>query len=298
MTLNSHVNKTTFKINKISFQGNPMYLVGRRLILNKPAPDFTVLNNDMVEVGLAQFVNKIKVITTLASLDTPVCELQVKEFNKSAASFSSDVIVLIVSKDLPFAQKRFCANHEANNLMMLSDYKYSSFGINYGLLIKELNLLARAAIILDRNDNVRYIQVGEELTRHLDYADILKHLGKILKAKPLPKNKDLPGKCVSCESGAPPLPIYKIRSRLHHFSDWLLVEDKKIVKEIKFPDFVTAKYFLDLAAFIAQEQGHHPTFTLTYNKLKITLITHAVDGLTENDFVMARLIDELSINGY
>jgi len=279
--------------NKITFQGNPLQLVGRRLSLNKPAPDFILVNNEMAEIRLTQFANKIKVITTLASLDTPVCELQVKEFNKNAAGFSPNVVVMVVSKDLPFTQRRFCAGHEINNLIVLSDYKYSSFGINYGLLIKELNLLARAVIILDSNDAVRYVQIGEELTKQLDYVDTLKHLNDVVNTKPLLINKDLPEKCVPCEAGTSALPTEIIKNRLRSFPDWQLIENKKIVKEIKFVDFVTAKYFLDLLAIIAQEQGHHPTFTLIYNKLKITLTTHAANGLTENDFIMAQMINDL-----
>jgi 4a-hydroxytetrahydrobiopterin dehydratase len=161
------------------------------------------------------------------------------------------------------------------------------------LLIKELNLLARAVIIVDSNDIVRYIQIGKDLAKQLDYVDALKHLNEIIKTKPLFGNKDLPIKCWPCEAGILPMPIETIKNRLRSFPDWQLVENKKIVKEIKFVDFVTAKYFLDLLAVIAQEQGHHPNFTLIYNKLKITLTTHAANGLTENDFIMAQMINEL-----
>jgi 4a-hydroxytetrahydrobiopterin dehydratase len=67
------------------------------------------------------------------------------------------------------------------------------------------------------------------------------------------------------------------------------------VKEFKFPDFSEAKYFLDLISVLAQEQGHHPSFNLNYNKLKVTLTTHAASGITGNDFIMAKLIDELGV---
>lgn len=270
-----------------------MQLVGRKLTLNKPAPDFIAVNKEMKELGLGHFENKIKVITTLVSLDTPVCESQAREFNKSAAGFASDVAVILISKDLPFAQERFCMSHGIDNLMVLSDYKYSSFGINYGLLIKELNLLARAIIILDGNNVVRYIQICKEITDAPDYKDALENLDKISKNKAQSENKNLSLKCTACEIGTPPLPIEAIRNHMTSLADWQLVDDKKIVKEIKFVDFPTAKYFLDLLAIIAQEQGHHPTFTLIYDKLKITLTTHSSGGLTENDFVMAKIIDEL-----
>lgn len=280
-------------INTVTFKGNIMQLVGRKLMFNKPAPDFIAVNKEMKELGLGSFENKIKVITTLVSLDTPVCESQAREFNKSAAGFASDVAVILISKDLPFAQERFCVSHGIDNLMVLSDYKYSSFGINYGLLIKELNLLARAIIILDGNNIVRYIQICKEITDAPDYKDALENLDKISKNQPQSENKNLLLKCTACETGMSTLPIEVIRDHMTSLADWQLVDDKKIVKEIKFVDFPTAKYFLDLLAIIAQEQGHHPTFTLIYNKLKITLTTHSSGGLTENDFVMAKIIDEL-----
>jgi len=194
---------------------------------------------------------------------------------------------------LPFAQERFCVSHGIDNLTVLSDYKYSSFGINYGLLIKELNLLARAIIILDGNNIVRYIQICKEITDAPDYKDALENLDKISKSQLKLENKNLPIKCTVCETGTPSLSIEIIKDRMASLAGWQLVDDKKIVKEIKFVDFPAAKYFLDLLAIIAEEQGHHPTFTLIYNKLKITLTTHSSSGLTENDFIMAKIIDEL-----
>ncbi|MDD5044422.1 MAG: 4a-hydroxytetrahydrobiopterin dehydratase [Candidatus Omnitrophica bacterium] len=109
------------------------------------------------------------------------------------------------------------------------------------------------------------------------------------------KPQTLPGHCQPCEGGALPLPKEKVDKLLAQYRGWQLVEDKKIVKEFKFKDFIEAKYFLDLISEIAQEQGHHPTLTLTYNKLKITLTTHAAAGLTDNDFIMAKIIDEVEI---
>ncbi|MDD5108807.1 MAG: 4a-hydroxytetrahydrobiopterin dehydratase [Candidatus Omnitrophica bacterium] len=92
-----------------------------------------------------------------------------------------------------------------------------------------------------------------------------------------------------------PLPKDKIEAMLAQSHGWELVDDKKIVKEFKFVDFIEAKYFLDLVSAIAQDQGHHPTLTLIYNKLKVTLTTHVAGGLTENDFIMAGIINELGI---
>lgn len=279
---------------KITFKGSPLTLVGRALKTGRFAPNFRVISQDLKEVSYSDFKDKIKIISSFPSLDTPVCDLQVKEFNKSAAQVSSDVIILGISKDLPFAQKRFCSINEIKNEVVLSDYKFSSFGINYGLLIKELNLLARSVFIVDKNDIVRYIQIVEELTASVEYEDTLKNLEEVIKTPAFISNeKGLISKCTPCEGRTLPLSREKIDLSLAQYRGWELVEERKLVKEFKFIDFIEAKYFLDLIAAIAQEQGHHPVLTIIYNKLRITLTTHEAGGLTENDFIMARIIDEL-----
>jgi thiol peroxidase len=277
----------------INFKGSPLTLIGRVLRLGASAPDFKAVSQDLKEVSLSDFGGKIKVITSFPSLDTSVCELQVKEFDKKATELSSEIVVLGVSKDLPFAQKRFCQANEIKNVVVLSDYKFSSFAINYGLLIKELNLLARAVIILDKNNVLRYFRIAQELTQPPDYADALKNLAEVIKSPAVTLKEELPAKCKPCEGGVLPLPKDTVEKLLAQHRGWQLVEEKKLVKEFKFKDFVEAKYFLDLISIIAQEQGHHPNMAIIYNKLKITLATHAAAGLTENDFIMAKIIDEL-----
>ena len=202
-------------------------------------------------------------------------------------------MILGISKDLPFAQKRFCSAFDIKNITLLSDYKFSSFGINYGLLIKELNLLARSVLIVDKNSCFRYIQIVDELTTPPNYEEALKNLAELVKNPEYSPQEELPLKCKACEGGASPLAKEKVDRLLAQYRSWQLVEDKKLVKELKFKDFIEAKYFLDLLSVIAEEQGHHPTFTIIYNKLKITLTTHSAGGLTENDFIMAGIIDGL-----
>lgn len=278
----------------VTFKGSPLTLAGRLLKVTDRAPDFRVVSQELKEVGLVDFKGKLKVISTFPSLDTPVCDLQVKEFNKRAAGLSSDIAVIGISKDLPFAQSRFCHENEIKNEAVLSDYRYSSFGINYGLLIKELNLLARSVMIIDKADFIRYIQVSPELTQHLNYDEALEKLKEIAQGPAIALEREgLPEKCKPCENGTPPMPKEKIEKLIAQYRGWQLVEDKKLVREFKFKDFVEAKYFLDLLSVIAEEQGHHPGFALSYNKLKVTLTTHAAGGLTENDFIMAKIIDEL-----
>lgn len=280
-------------IGRVTFKGNPMTLVGRQLRVGARAPNFKVVSGDLKEITLANFKEKIKVINSFPSLDTPVCDLQVKEFNKKAQELSSGVLVLGISKDLPFAQRRFCEMNQIKNEVVLSDYKHSSFGINYGLLIKELNLLSRAVLILDKGDTFRYAQVVDELTNSIDYTDALNNLKGVINNPLLSLSEELPSQCKPCEGGTPPLPKEKIEKLIAQYRGWELIEDKKLVKEFKFKDFPEAKYFLDLISVVAEEQGHHPALTLIYNKLKIALTTHAAGGLTENDFIMAKIIDEL-----
>ncbi len=278
---------------KITFKGSPLTLAGRVLKTGVIVPDFKVVSQDLKEISLRDFKGKIKILTSFPSLDTPVCDLQVKEFNKRATGLSADVVILGISKDLPFAQKRFCETFEIKNVTVLSDYKSSSFGINYGLLIKELNLLARSVLIVDKNDVLRYIQITGELTSPLDYEDVLKNLTDVLNNPSLPIKEELGSKCKPCLGVIAPLPKDKIEKLLDKERGWELIKGKKLVKEFKFKDFLEAKYFLDLISVIAEEQGHHPGLTIIYNKLKVSLTTHAAGGLTENDFIMAKIIDEL-----
>ncbi len=166
---------------KVTFKGNPLTLSGKGPESGSPAPGFKVLKQDLSETGLADFKGKVKILTSFPSLDTPVCDLQVKEFNKKALNFSSDIAVMGISMDLPFAQKRFCQENDINNVTVVSDHRDASFGLNYGLLIKELRLLARSIIIVDKEDIVRYIQVVGELTNPPDYEAALKALQDVLK---------------------------------------------------------------------------------------------------------------------
>ena len=278
---------------KITFKGAPLTLVGRVLKIGIIAPDFKVVSQDLKEVSLVDFKNKIKVITSFPSLDTPVCDLQVKEFNKRAVGLSSEVVILGISKDLPFAQKRFCETFEIKNVSVFSDYKNSSFGINYGLLIKELNLLGRAVMIIDKTNGLRYLQIVEELTTPPNYEDVLKNLAEIVNSPALSIKEALPSRCQPCQAGTPPLTKDQVEKLFLQLHGWELVEGKKLAKEFKFKDFTEAKYFLDLISVISEEQGHHPRLTIIYNKLKVTLTTHAAGGLTDNDFIMAKMIDEL-----
>jgi thiol peroxidase len=165
-------------MNKVKFKGSQLTLIG--ISPNQVSSNFRVIAQDMSEVKLSNFDGKIKVITSFPSLDTPVCDLQLKEFNKIATSLEENIVILGISCDLPFAQKRFCEMNEIKNVYVLSDYKYHSFGINFCVLIKELNLLARTVFILDRENNIRYTEIVEEITRQPDYEKAIENINKVI----------------------------------------------------------------------------------------------------------------------
>ena len=157
----------------ITFKGNPFTLLGPELKVGDPAPDFTVVDNGMAPVSLASYSGKIKVISAVPSLDTPVCDMETRRFNQEAASLPDNVAVLTVSLDLPFAQKRWCGAAGIDRVTTLSDYQDRSFALAYGVLIKELKLLSRSIFVIDAADTIRYIQHVPEVTTEPDYAAVL-----------------------------------------------------------------------------------------------------------------------------
>jgi thiol peroxidase len=157
----------------ITFQGNPLTLVGPELKVGDKAPDFRVVNNGLAPVSLADYAGKIKVLSAVPSLDTPVCDVETRRFNKEAAGLPDTVAVLTVSMDLPFAQARWCGAAGIDRVTTLSDYQDRSFAAAYGVLIGELKLLARAIFVVDGADTIRYIQVVPEITSEPDYDAVL-----------------------------------------------------------------------------------------------------------------------------
>ncbi len=166
--------------NAVTFKGNPITLVGAEVKAGQPAPDFKALTTELKDAGLGDFKGKIKLIASVPSLDTPVCDLEIKRFNKEATGASADVVVIFVSMDLPFAQKRFCAANDIEHVVTLSDHRDASFGEGYGVLIKELRLLARAIFIVDKTDRVRYVEYVKELSDHPKYDEALKALKTLI----------------------------------------------------------------------------------------------------------------------
>lgn len=153
----------------ITFKGNPMTLIGPEIKAGNSAPDFKLLAGDLSEVTLASTKGKTRLISVVPSLDTPVCDLQTKRFNEEAAKLPESVVVLAVSMDLPFAQKRWCGASSAAKIQALSDHREASFGKAYGVLIKELRLLTRSVFVIGADDKVQYVEYVKEVTQHPDY---------------------------------------------------------------------------------------------------------------------------------
>lgn len=162
----------------ITVKGDPMTLLGEEIKVGQKAPGFKVSTSDLKETSLEDFKGKIKLIASVPSLDTPICDLQIKRFNDEAAKISKDVVIIFISMDLPFAQKRFCDAYNIKKVKTLSDHKDGSFGLNYGVLIKELRLLSRAIFVVDKNDIVKYVEYVKELGSHPDYEGALEALKK------------------------------------------------------------------------------------------------------------------------
>lgn len=163
----------------VTMGGNPVTLLGNEIKVGDKGPDFTVLKGDLSPYTLKDAGNNIKIISVVPSLDTGICELQTIRFNEEAADLG-DVLILTISVDLPFAQKRFCSAHGIDKVITLSDHKDLSFGLNYGFVMEELRLLARGIVILDRDNTVRYVEYVKEVTTHPDYDKALEEVRKLL----------------------------------------------------------------------------------------------------------------------
>jgi thioredoxin-dependent peroxiredoxin len=166
----------------ITIHGNPLTLVGEEIQAGMAAPECDLLDNDLNPVKLSSFQGKIVILTSVPSLDTPVCDLETRRFNDEAAMLGPDVRIVTVSMDLPFAQKRWCGAAGVDKVKTLSDHRQAEFGQAYGVLIKELRLLARAVFILDRNGTVRYAQLVKEVASEPNYEEVMQALKEVLAA--------------------------------------------------------------------------------------------------------------------
>jgi thiol peroxidase len=162
----------------VTMHGNPLTLLGAEVKVGEGAPEFTALSNDLAPVELSSFRGKTVILTSVPSLDTPVCDVETRRFNEAAEKLGDGVVVLTISMDLPFAQKRWCAAAGISAVQTLSDHRDASFGGAYGLLIKELRLLARAVFVIDKEGIIRHAELVKEIAEEPDYGAALAAAGK------------------------------------------------------------------------------------------------------------------------
>ncbi len=153
----------------VTFKGKPMTLMGEELTVGQASPDFSLTANDLSTKTLDDYRGKVILLATVPSLDTGVCDTMTRRFNEQAAKLGDNVVVLTVSMDLPFAQKRWCGAANVENVETLSDYKDHRFGSAWGLRIKELGLLARSVSVIDSDGHIAYHELVREVTEEPDY---------------------------------------------------------------------------------------------------------------------------------
>lgn len=163
---------------EITLKGNAIHTSGDLPAVGSKAPDFTLVGTDMAEAGLDAFAGKTRVISVFPSVDTPVCAVSVRTFNEKAGT-KDGVVVLNVSADLPFAQKRFCGAEGIENAVTLSAFR-SSFAKDYGLEITDgplKGLCARAVVVVDADGTVKHVELVPEIAQEPDYDAALKAAG-------------------------------------------------------------------------------------------------------------------------
>ena len=171
------------RTDSVTMKGQGLTLLGNEVRAGQKAPDFEVVANDLSTVKFSSFLGKVCIISSVPSLDTPVCDKMTRRFNEEAVSLGEDVVVLTISMDLPFAQERWCGAAGVENVKTLSDYRDASFATAFGVLIKELRLLARAVFVVDKDGTITHAQIVEELTDEPDYQSALDAVSAIAKVQ-------------------------------------------------------------------------------------------------------------------
>jgi thioredoxin-dependent peroxiredoxin len=163
-----------------TFQGNPLTLIGPELRVGDKAPGFTARAQDLKPFTLDETRGKIRLLSAVPSLDTPVCDTETRRFNTEAAKLGGKVEIITISMDLPFAQKRWCAAAGIDKIKVVSDYYDRSFSQAYGTLIKELHLSSRAVFVVDDKDVIRHIEYVPEMVNQPDYDRALAAIKALL----------------------------------------------------------------------------------------------------------------------
>lgn len=159
----------------VAFKGNPVTLLGNEVKVGQAAPEFKVQKSDMSDYTLGTSAGKTRIIATVPSLDTPVCDLETKRFNDEASKLPN-VEIVCVSMDLPFAQKRWCAASNVDKVITASDHREASFGRSYGVLISGGPLdrvLARAVFVIGSDNKVKHVEYVSSIGEHPNYEAAL-----------------------------------------------------------------------------------------------------------------------------
>ena len=157
----------------VTMKGNPITLMGTEPQVGDKAPDFVAIDNDLNPVSFDSFRGKVCIVSSVPSLDTPVCDMETRRFNDEAGRLGDDVEILTISMDLPFAQKRWCGAAGVDRVQTLSDHRDAAFGQAYGVLIKGFRLLARAVFVVDKEGTIRYMELVKEIASEPDYDSLL-----------------------------------------------------------------------------------------------------------------------------
>ncbi|WP_138160460.1 thiol peroxidase [Peptoniphilus catoniae] len=157
----------------IKFGGQEMHLEGSHVKVGDKAPEFKAVKNDLSEFNSEEHKGKIRIYSVVPSIDTGVCSLQTKSFNEEASKLGDNVYIITISNDLPFAQQRFCGAEGIDKSIIVSDYRDHEFGEKYGFLIKELKLLSRGVVIVDKDGKVAYVEYVNEVTHEVDFEAAL-----------------------------------------------------------------------------------------------------------------------------
>lgn len=158
----------------------PQLVQGLMLEVGQQAPDFELIANDFSPVTLASSAGKARLISVVPSLDTRICDAQTRRFNEEAATSGNDVLILTVSADLPFAQRRWCGNAGVEHTQTLSCHRDMKFADDYGVHLLEHRLCQRAIFVIDADDTLRYIEYVEQSGAHVDYDAALAAFGALV----------------------------------------------------------------------------------------------------------------------
>lgn len=167
-------------MNKVTMHGNPLSLEGVLPKVGDKIKDFSLKTVELGNKTAKDYEGKVLMVVAVPSIDTPVCDMEIQKFNTEASSLPADVKIVGVSADLPFAQARWATDRNIKNIEMLSDYMTMDFSKDFGILIKDLRLSARAIFVFDKSGILTYSELVEEVTNQPDYAKALDAVKKAL----------------------------------------------------------------------------------------------------------------------